>query len=54
MRATPKQIKSLKEFVDNMKLKENAMSKVKGLMESPMLYLSGGANSTVPVPPSPC
>ena len=42
MRATPKEIKSLKEFVDNMKLKENAMSKVKGLMESPMLYLSGG------------
>ena len=32
-----------KEFVDNMKLKENAMSKVKGLMESPMLYLSGGS-----------
>jgi hypothetical protein len=29
MRATPKDIKSLKEFVDNMKLKENAMSKVK-------------------------
>lgn len=43
MRATPKEIKSLKEFVDNMKLKENAMSKVKGLMESPMLYLSGGS-----------
>ena len=34
MRATPKDIKSLKEFVDNMKLKEKAMSKVKGLMES--------------------
>ena len=43
MRATPKDIKSLKEFVDNMKLKGNAMSKVKGLMESPMLYLSGGS-----------
>ena len=43
MRATPKDIKSLKEFVDNMKFKENAMSKVKGLMESPMLYLSGGS-----------
>ena len=31
MRATPKQIKSLKEFVDNMKLKEKARAKVKEL-----------------------
>ena len=42
MRAT-QEIESLKEFVDNMKLKENAKSKVKGLMESPMLYLFGGS-----------
>ena len=31
MRATPKEIKSLKEFVDNMKLKEKARAKVKEL-----------------------
>ena len=31
MRATPKQIKSLKEFVDNMNFKEKARAKVKEL-----------------------
>ena len=31
MRATPKEIKSLKEFVDNMNFKEKARAKVKEL-----------------------
>ena len=33
MRATPKEIKSLKEFVDNMNFKEKARAKVKELDE---------------------